>query len=185
MGMDVPGRDTVQSEPAGERGKGAVTGPVPREKRALKLNAQSLDAKRFQQHPDSRDVMHTPLSAAGQAEQTFGVCADRCQCDGRRDGIAQMLTRSRMGDGQQAAQVAPTAFIGNEQREMTPVIEAQLSAVNRAQAESARGEVSWISPIARALLKARVGDEVKLVTPGGLEQVEVLEVRYPAPDLRA
>src|SRR5450432_191313 len=53
------------------------------------------------------------------------------------------------------------------------------------EAESARGEVSWISPIARALLKARVGDEVKLVTPGGLEQVEVLEVRYPAPDLRA
>jgi len=49
------------------------------------------------------------------------------------------------------------------------------------EAESARGEVSWISPVARALLKTRVGDEVKLLTPGGLEQVEVLEVRYPAP----
>ena len=46
------------------------------------------------------------------------------------------------------------------------------------EAESAQGEVSWIAPIARALLKARVGDEVRLTTPRG---VEVLEVSYPAP----
>jgi transcription elongation factor GreB len=49
------------------------------------------------------------------------------------------------------------------------------------EAESARGDVSWISPVARALLKARVGDEVKLVTPRGVESLEVLEVGYPAP----
>ena len=49
------------------------------------------------------------------------------------------------------------------------------------EAESARGEVSWIAPIARALLKARVGDEVRLTTPRGVETLEVLEVRYPAP----
>ena len=49
------------------------------------------------------------------------------------------------------------------------------------EAESARGEVSWVAPIARALLKARVGDEVQLMTPGGLEQIEILEVRYPEP----
>ena len=49
------------------------------------------------------------------------------------------------------------------------------------EADSLKGEVSWVSPIARALLKAREGDEVQLMTPGGLEQLEVLEVRYPAP----
>ncbi|MET0348810.1 MAG: transcription elongation factor GreB [Rhizobacter sp.] len=49
------------------------------------------------------------------------------------------------------------------------------------ESDSAQGEVSWIAPIARALLKAHVGDEVQLMTPGGLERVEVLEVRYPAP----
>lgn len=55
------------------------------------------------------------------------------------------------------------------------------------EADSLRGEVSWISPIARALLKAREGDEVQLATPAGVERIEVLEVRYPAPgtDLRA
>jgi transcription elongation factor GreB len=49
------------------------------------------------------------------------------------------------------------------------------------EADSAQGQVSWISPIARALLKAREGDEVKLVTPLGVQEIEVLEVRYPAP----
>ena len=49
------------------------------------------------------------------------------------------------------------------------------------EAESANGDVSWVAPIARALLKAKVGDEVKLVTPGGPERVEVLAVNYPAP----
>jgi len=49
------------------------------------------------------------------------------------------------------------------------------------EVDNLKGEVSWISPIARALLKARVGDEVQLMTPGGLEQIEVIAVRYPAP----
>ena len=49
------------------------------------------------------------------------------------------------------------------------------------EADSAQAQVSWISPIARALLKAREGDVVKLVTPGGVHEIEILEVRYPAP----
>jgi transcription elongation factor GreB len=38
--------------------------------------------------------------------------------------------------------------------------------------------VSWISPIARALLKAREGDSVQLRTPSGVETLEILYVRY-------
>ncbi|RQO56292.1 transcription elongation factor GreB [Paucibacter sp. KBW04] len=49
------------------------------------------------------------------------------------------------------------------------------------ESDSLAGEVSWVSPIARVLLKAREGDELQLMTPGGLEQIEVIEVRYPAP----
>ena len=48
------------------------------------------------------------------------------------------------------------------------------------EADNLRGEVSWVAPIARALLKARVGDEVVLQTPAGVKRIEVLEVRYPA-----
>jgi transcription elongation factor GreB len=49
------------------------------------------------------------------------------------------------------------------------------------EADSLAGEVSWASPIARALLKAREGDEVQLATPGGVELIEVIEVHYPEP----
>jgi transcription elongation factor GreB len=49
------------------------------------------------------------------------------------------------------------------------------------EANSAAGEVSWISPIARTLLKARVGDVLRLPMPGRVAEIEVLEVHYPAP----
>lgn len=42
------------------------------------------------------------------------------------------------------------------------------------------GHVSWISPIARALLKAKVGDQVTLHTPAGPAPIDVLDVQYPA-----
>jgi transcription elongation factor GreB len=47
--------------------------------------------------------------------------------------------------------------------------------------DPAHGQVSWVSPVAQALLKARVGDEVRLRTPAGWEPIEVLDVQYPAP----
>jgi transcription elongation factor GreB len=49
------------------------------------------------------------------------------------------------------------------------------------EANSALGEVSWVSPIARTLLKAREGDELKLVMPERVAAIEVIKVRYPQP----
>jgi transcription elongation factor GreB len=46
------------------------------------------------------------------------------------------------------------------------------------EADIERGQVSWISPIARALLKAREGDTIELRTPAGPEEIEVIEIRY-------
>ena len=43
------------------------------------------------------------------------------------------------------------------------------------------GKISWISPVARALTKAREGDLVTLNTPAGAEELEILSVKYPAP----
>lgn len=49
------------------------------------------------------------------------------------------------------------------------------------EADSLQGQVSWVSPIARALLKSREGDQLKLPTPAGVLEIEVLQVSYPAP----
>jgi transcription elongation factor GreB len=48
------------------------------------------------------------------------------------------------------------------------------------EADPLNGRISWVSPVARALLKSREGDVVTLPTPAGTEQLEVLEISYPA-----
>ena len=60
--------------------------------------------------------------------------------------------------------------------------ERALSIVGADEVDLARGRVSWISPVARALLKARAGDLVRLETPAGAEQLEILAVDYPVID---
>ena len=46
------------------------------------------------------------------------------------------------------------------------------------------GQVSWLSPVARALMKAHQGDIVELRAPAGVEQIEVLAIRYGVADTR-
>jgi transcription elongation factor GreB len=53
-----------------------------------------------------------------------------------------------------------------------------ISIVGVDEIDTARGYISWVSPMARALIKAREGDSVTLATPGGVEQLEILQVCY-------
>lgn len=64
-------------------------------------------------------------------------------------------------------------------------VERTITILGIDEAESSKGEVSWISPIARTLLKAREGDELRLVTPERVQVIEVLKVLYPAPGTAA
>ncbi len=48
------------------------------------------------------------------------------------------------------------------------------------EVDSSRDQVSWVSPIARTLLKSRVGDVLQLMTPAGPVEIEVMSVQYPA-----
>ena len=60
--------------------------------------------------------------------------------------------------------------------------ERSVTIVGADEVDPARGRVSWISPVAAALLKARVGDVVLLRTPAGAEALEILEVSYSSID---
>jgi transcription elongation factor GreB len=57
-------------------------------------------------------------------------------------------------------------------------VEQTIRIVGIDETDLPKNYVSWISPIARALIKAREGDTVSLATPGGNEEIEILEVRY-------
>jgi transcription elongation factor GreB len=56
--------------------------------------------------------------------------------------------------------------------------EREIKIVGVDEVDVSHGHVSWISPIARALVKAREGDTVTLRTPAGEETLDILEVRY-------
>jgi transcription elongation factor GreB len=56
--------------------------------------------------------------------------------------------------------------------------EREVSIVGLDEVDLDRNRISWMSPLARALMKAGPGDRVTLLAPGGAEQLEVLEVRY-------
>jgi transcription elongation factor GreB len=92
----------------------------------------------------------------------------------RRLDIAEVADPSLHHGNDQVFFGATVTYADPDGREQTVTIKGVDEADNLA------GEVSWVSPIARALLKSRVGDEVTLLTPAGAVRIEVVDVHYPA-----
>ena len=60
-------------------------------------------------------------------------------------------------------------------------LERRITILGIDEADTLAGQVSWVSPVARALLKSRVGDDVNLPMPGGVRILRVMRVDYPKP----
>ena len=90
----------------------------------------------------------------------------------KRLDIAEVVDPARQ---QSADQVffGATVTIGDEQ-----VGEQTYQSVGVDETDFARGRISWVSPLARALLKAREGDLVRFQSPAGLREIEVLSIEY-------
>jgi transcription elongation factor GreB len=93
----------------------------------------------------------------------------------RRLEIAEVVDISLHHGGDQVFFGATVCYVDDSGAETTVTI------LGVDEVDNARNEISWVSPVARALLKSRVGDVVKLTLPGGTQQLEVLSVHYPAP----
>ena len=101
------------------------------------------------------------------------------------DGRIRFLTK-RMDS---AAVVDPSVHHGNDQVFFGATVgyrngagEAHtVTIVGIDELDPLRGKISWVSPVARAMTKAREGDLVTLQTPLGPEELEILSVEYPAP----
>lgn len=93
----------------------------------------------------------------------------------RRLEIAEVVDASLHHGGDQVFFGATVTYADETGNETTVTI------LGVDEADSAQGQISWVSPVARALLKAKVGDVVRLVVPGGAQELEVLSVSYPAP----
>ncbi len=95
----------------------------------------------------------------------------------KRIEMAEVVDPSVHHGGDQVFFGATVTYADAEGKETTVTI------LGVDEADSANGQISWISPVARALLKTRVGDVVRLALPGGVQELEVLAVDYPAPGL--
>jgi transcription elongation factor GreB len=60
-------------------------------------------------------------------------------------------------------------------------VETTITILGIDESDPLKGKISWVAPVARAITKAREGDTIMLQTPSGLEELEILEVSYPAP----
>ena len=97
----------------------------------------------------------------------------------KRLEIAEVVDPSLHAGSEQVFFGATVTYSDDEDGERTITI------MGIDEADSRMGQVSWISPVARALLKAHVGDEVQLPTPGGVRHLEVVKVQYPPPNSAA
>lgn len=91
----------------------------------------------------------------------------------RRLDKAEVVDPSLQGDNDQIFFGATVTYANQSGEENTITI------VGMDEVDLDAHRVSWISPIAKALIKAREGDTVPLRTPNGIEQIDILEVRYP------
>jgi transcription elongation factor GreB len=85
---------------------------------------------------------------------------------------AAVVDPAERGDTEQIFFGATVTYAGADGVEQT------VSIVGLDEVDPGRGRVSWISPIAKALLRKQPGDRVRLATPGGVEDIDVIEVRY-------
>jgi transcription elongation factor GreB len=90
----------------------------------------------------------------------------------KRLEIAEVVDQSRQTNRDQVFFGATVTYADDRDEERT----VRIVGVDEARQE--HGEVSWISPVARALLKARTGDVVKVRTPAGIEEIEVVRIEY-------
>jgi transcription elongation factor GreB len=90
----------------------------------------------------------------------------------KRLEIAEVVDPAQQKNRRQVFFGATVIYVDGQDRERTVRI------VGIDEARHDHGEISWVSPVARALLKAEVGDTVEVRTPTGVEALEVLKIDY-------
>lgn len=90
----------------------------------------------------------------------------------KRLDIAEIVDPLRQGDNDQIFFGARVTIADSAGVENTYTI------VGIDEADASRGRISWISPLARALIKSRAGDVIRFQSPVGVREIDILEVFY-------
>ena len=93
----------------------------------------------------------------------------------KRIEIAEVIDPAHQPKRSQVFFGATVTYANGRDEEITVTI------VGIDEADMERGMISWVSPVARALLKAAQGDLVEIRTPAGRDTLEIVAISYPAP----
>jgi transcription elongation factor GreB len=180
---------TSEETPADDETEGPIASPLPAGARNYMTPGgfarlrRELDALVSQERPE---LVATVAWAAGNGDRSengdyiYGKkrlreIDRRIRFLVRRLDNAEVVDPAMPRDEDAASRVyfGATVIVANAAGE-----ERTISIVGIDEIDTARGYISWISPMARALLKAREGDTVTVRTPGGSEELDVVDVRY-------
>ena len=90
----------------------------------------------------------------------------------KRLDIAEIVDPLRQGDNDRVFFGARVTVVD------TGGVENTYTIVGVDEADVSKGRISWVSPLARALIKSREGDSVRFQSPVGIREIEIIEVRY-------
>jgi len=104
------------------------------------------------------------------------------EIDRRIRFLTRRLDRAEVVDPQRQAGNDQVFFGASVAYRQSDGVQRRVTIVGIDEVDPIRGRISWISPVAKALIKAREGDTVALATPAGRLELEIVEVRYGAID---
>lgn len=138
---------------------------------------QLLDVER----PEVVQIVHWAASNGDRSENGDYIYGKRRlrEIDRRIRFLTKRLDKAEVVDpsvhrGSDQVFFGATVVYENQRGE-----EVTVTIVGVDELDPLQGKISWISPVARALIKAREGDTVSLQTPSGMDELTLLEVTYP------
>lgn len=180
---------TRESDPDDDDEDPPLTAPAPNGKNYItRAGYERLRRELFTLIDDERpkivDIVHWAASNGDRSEngdylygkKRLREIDRRIRFLTRRLEIAEVVDASVHHGGDQVFFGASVTYADEDGQATTVTI------LGVDESQSAQGQISWISPVARALLKARVGERVRLVVPGGVQELDVLSVNYPLPE---
>lgn len=144
---------------------------------------EELRALREDERPKVVEIVSWAASLGDRSENAdyqYGKRRLR-QIDGRVRFLRKRLERVQVVDPAQQAK-RDQVFFGATvtYARLSDDAEVTIRIVGVDEADAERGDVSWVAPVARSLLGARVGDVRRVRTPAGGEEVEVVAIAYPS-----
>ena len=169
--------DTGDAAPADALPAGAKNYVTPSGRAALEAELRRLLQE------ERPKVVETVSWAAGNGDRSenadyiYGKRRLR-EIDRRVQYLSKRLESAVLVDPKQQQRLTQVFFGATVTYARADGSEQTVMLVGIDEADLAQGKISWLSPVAQALMKAAVGDSVRLRTPAGLEEVEITAIRY-------